>query len=97
MLTTADRELLVSQLQIDPDLLQRGGIRRVSNGEGREILGRNELTAGFGKWFDAWNTDKSGELTEEQLRDGINQEFNPFRGGGPQGAPPGPQGPPPGR
>jgi spore coat protein CotH len=44
-----------------------------------------ELTQGFLKWFDAWNTDQSGELTEEQLRAGINKDLSPFRGGPPPG------------
>ena len=56
-----------------------------------EHLTRDEFTQGFDKWFDAWNTDKSGLLTEDQLRNGMNQEFNPFRGGPPGG----PGGPPP--
>jgi hypothetical protein len=56
-------------------------------------LTRDEFTQGFAKWFDGWNTDKSGVLTDEQLRAGINQDLSPFRGppGGPGfGAPGGP-------
>jgi len=40
-------------------------------------LTREEVTQGFGKWFDAWNEDKSGVLSDEQLRDGLNQAFMP--------------------
>jgi spore coat protein H len=56
---------------------------------------RDEFTRGFARWFDAWDTDKSGLLTEEQLRAGINQDFSPARGnlGGPGFGPP--TGPPP--
>jgi len=57
------------------------------------VLTRDEFTQGFAKWFDGWNTDKSGVLTDEQLRAGINQDLSPFRGppGGPGfGAPGGP-------
>lgn len=43
-------------------------------------LTRAEVAQGFTRWFDSWNSDKSGILTDEQLRDGINQEFMP-RGG----------------
>jgi len=58
-------------------------------------LSRAEFTQGFAKWFAAWNTDKSGLLTDEQLRGGINQDLAPnfggMRGGpgfGPPGGPP---------
>ena len=44
-----------------------------------------EFIQGFLKWFDAWNTDHSGALTEEQLRAGVNQDLAPFRGGPPPG------------
>ena len=49
---------------------------------------RNEFTQGFAKLFEAWNTDKSGVLTDEQLRAGINQDLSPFRGGPPGGPSP---------
>jgi spore coat protein CotH len=49
-------------------------------------LTHNEFTEGFGKWFETWNADKSGLLTDEQLRAGINRDLAPFRGG-PPGAP----------
>ena len=48
-------------------------------------LTREEVTQGFTRWFESWNSDKSGILTDEQLRDGINQEFMP-RGGQPRRA-----------
>lgn len=51
-----------------------------------------EFTDGFGKWFAAWNKDGSGQLTEEQLREGINKDLSPMRGGFP-GGPRGPGGP----
>ena len=55
-----------------------------------------EFTAGFAKWFEGWNSDKSGALSEEQLRAGINRDLSPKRGaaaGGPDFGPPG-DGPP---
>ena len=36
-------------------------------------LTSDEMAKGFDTWFSAWNSDKSGLLTEEQLRDGLNQ------------------------
>ena len=48
-------------------------------------LAREEFIQGFAKWFEAWNTDPSGALTEEQLRAGINKLLPPFRGGPPDG------------
>jgi spore coat protein H len=44
-----------------------------------------EFTRGFRKWFESWNTDHSGVLTEDQLRAGIVQDLSPFRGGPPPG------------
>ena len=35
-----------------------------------------EAAAGFAKWFDAWNSDKSGILTQEQLRAGLNEDLS---------------------
>ena len=60
-------------------------------------LSKSEFVQGFDKWFTAWNTDKSGALTDEQLRAGINEDLSPFRGGGPPGGPfnAPPPGPPP--
>jgi len=46
-------------------------------------LARDEFTQGFAKWFQSWNTDKSGALTDEQLRAGINQDLSPFPNGTP--------------
>ena len=54
------------------------------------VITRVEFAQGFAKWFEAWNTDKSGALTDEQLRAGISQDLAPFRGGpgfGPPGGP----------
>jgi spore coat protein CotH len=45
----------------------------------------NEFKAGLAKWFEDWNSDKSGLMTEEQLRSGINRDLAPFRGGPPGG------------
>jgi spore coat protein H len=53
-------------------------------------LSHEEFTAGFAKWFSDWNSDKSGQLSEEQLRAGINRDLVPFRGGGPGFGPDGP-------
>jgi len=49
------------------------------------VVSQAEFAQGFLKWFDAWNTDHSGVLTEEQLRAGINKDLSPFRGGPPPG------------
>jgi len=35
-----------------------------------------EVAAGFAKWFDSWNTDKSGFLTREQLSAGLNEDLS---------------------
>ena len=36
----------------------------------------DEAAAGFARWFDSWNTDKSGFLTQDQLRAGLNQDLS---------------------
>lgn len=54
---------------------------------------RMELTQTFTQWFDAWNTNRTGVLTEEQLRAGIDRDLSPFRGGFPGFGPPGGPGP----
>jgi spore coat protein H len=54
-----------------------------ANRDGR--ISREEFIEGFCKWFDSWNTDHSGTLSEEQLRIGINKDLMPFRGGAPPG------------
>ncbi|MGE5609412.1 MAG: CotH kinase family protein [Bacillota bacterium] len=66
-------------------------------------LTRDELLQGFDKWFDTWDTDKTGILSSNQLRAGINKQFAPPPPGpgGPPNMPPGPAGlpntpPPPG-
>lgn len=58
-------------------------------------LSHDEFIAGFAKLFLNWNTDKSGALTEAQLREGLNRDLAPFHGGppgdpgfGPPDAPP---------
>ena len=45
---------------------------------------REEFTQGLGRLFEAWNTDKSGSLTEQQLRSGIEKDLSPPRGRFPQ-------------
>lgn len=67
------------------------------DGDKDGTITHDEFTRGFAKWFAAWNTDKSGVLTDEQLRAGINRDLSPFRGGPPGGpgfGPPGGQPPP---
>jgi len=51
-----------------------------------------EAAAGFAKWFDSWNTDKSGFLTQDQLRAGLNEDLS-TTAPGPFGRPPGPRPP----
>jgi len=48
-------------------------------------LTRDELLQGLDKWFDAWNTDKTGLLTDDQIRAGINKVLTPSRPGSPGG------------
>ncbi|MBI2947577.1 MAG: hypothetical protein HYY23_08015, partial [Verrucomicrobia bacterium] len=45
---------------------------------------RAEFAERFANWFEAWNTDKSGLLTDQQLRVGLGRDLLPI-----QGVPPG--------
>jgi hypothetical protein len=54
-----------------------------------------EFIQSFQRWFNSWNSDQSGVLTDDQLRAGINKDLSPFRVGplagfgfGPPGGPP---------
>jgi hypothetical protein len=40
-------------------------------------LTHDEFVAGFDKWFTNWNFDKTGQLTEAQLKAGISQDLIP--------------------
>jgi outer membrane protein assembly factor BamB len=57
-------------------------------------LTRDELKGTFEKWFAEWDSEKSGSLSEEKLREGLNSALprpnfggpgGPGRGGGPGG------------
>jgi hypothetical protein len=44
----------------------------------------------FAKWFADWDKDRSGVLSDDELRSGINQDLSPFRNGpSPAFGPPG--------
>ncbi|MDB6151945.1 MAG: hypothetical protein JWL90_398 [Chthoniobacteraceae bacterium] len=47
-------------------------------------LSHDEFLAGFNGWFETWNTDKTGTLTDEQLRAGIDKSLAMPRGNGPR-------------
>lgn len=42
-------------------------------------LTHDEFGAGFAKWFEDWDADKSGDLSEQELREGINRALAPTR------------------
>jgi hypothetical protein len=42
-------------------------------------LTREEAVQGFARWFADWNTDGAPQLTEEQLREGLNRALAPGR------------------
>ena len=48
---------------------------------------RQELKDTFAKWFTAWATNTSGELTQMELRDGRNAALPRPNFGGPRGGP----------
>jgi spore coat protein H len=48
-------------------------------------LTREELVSALGRWYDAWNTEKGGLLSEDELRAGIDNDvvLGPNGAGGP--------------
>jgi hypothetical protein len=79
-----------------PGMFLAGNVMEAFDANKDGKVTHDEFIAGFAKWFDDWNTDKSGTLTGEQLRAGINRTLSPFRGTPPGGADFGPpdDGPP---
>lgn len=59
-------------------------------------LARDEMKATFAKWADAWDPNKSGAITEDQIREGLNQTLAGGFGGGRQRREGGRPGGPPG-
>ena len=53
------------------------GFMRNLDSNGDKELTAAEAEQGFAKLFAKWNTDKSGSLTDEQLRTGLDQDFAP--------------------
>jgi spore coat protein H len=54
------------------------------------VVTPQELGQTLAKWFADWDKDRSGILSNEELRSGINQDLSPFRNGPPPGfGPPG--------
>ncbi|HEY6228568.1 MAG TPA: CotH kinase family protein [Verrucomicrobiae bacterium] len=53
------------------------GFMRNLDSNGDKELTASEVEQGFAKLFAKWNTDKSGSLTDEQLRTGLDQDFAP--------------------
>jgi spore coat protein H len=56
--------------------LAEGFMRNLDSDDDKELTAA-EFDQGMGKLFAKWNTDKSGSLTEEQLRIGLDQDFAP--------------------
>lgn len=44
-------------------------------------LTREEFRGGFSRWFDLWDTDLSGLLTQDTLAAGIERDLLPTMGG----------------
>lgn len=51
------------------------GFMRNLDADASKELTSAEVEQGFAKLFAKWNTDKSGSLSDEQLRSGIDQDF----------------------
>ena len=78
-----------------PGMFLGGGFLKALDQNKNGELTAEETSQGFKKWFAAWNTDKSGLLTEKQLTAGLNETLMPKPGEFPGGPGPGFQGGPP--
>lgn len=82
-----------------PGMFLAGAFMTALDNDKNGQVAKDEMGAAFAKWFKAWNKDGSAEITEEELRAGIDRDLAPqFPGPGGPGGPPGfrPPGPPPG-
>lgn len=75
-------------------------LRRLWDADNNNGVTREEMRAGLEKWFTAWSKDKTGDLDEEQVKEGLNASLmgmGPRPGGGrpPGGGPPREGGPGP--
>lgn len=61
------------------------GLFTVADADKNGSLIRAELKSTFEKWYGQWDSDKSGALTEEKLRDGLNAVLPQPEFGGPGG------------
>src|SRR5256885_10053575 len=50
-----------------------GGFLAQLDADKNGSLSRDEFVRGFEQWFKSWDKEKSGVLTEEQLRAGLNE------------------------
>ena len=76
-----------------PGMFLGNGFMTALDADKDGAITRDEFARGFTKWFESWNKNGGGLLTEEELRAGINQDLGPFRGGPPGSGPgPGPAG-----
>jgi hypothetical protein len=68
-----------------PAMLTDPGLFTAADADKDGFLTRAELTATFAKWSAEWDTDKSGSLNEEKLRNGLNAALPRPNFGGPDG------------
>lgn len=69
----------------DPSRFIASSLFSALDGNQDGSLTRAELKDTFGKWFGEWDTDKSGTLNEEKLRNGLSAALPRPNFGGPRG------------
>jgi hypothetical protein len=55
-----------------------------------KMITHDEVVAGFARWYEAWDAAKKAELTEPQVRKGLNKAL-PFSFGPPPAPPANPK------
>jgi hypothetical protein len=64
-----------------PGTFLGGAFLNVMDANKNGFVEQEEAKATFARWYREWS--KSGKLTDEELRAGINDGLNPFRGANP--------------
>lgn len=74
-----------------PGMFLAGSFMKALDADKNGQVAAPEMKGAFAQWFESWNKDGSDELSEDELRAGIDRDLAPqFPGfGGPPGPPPG--------
>ncbi|MBI4910762.1 MAG: CotH kinase family protein [Acidobacteria bacterium] len=61
----------------NPALIFERGFLAAFDVKDNHAIGKEQFLAAFARWFESWNSDHSGRLTEAQLRTGLERDMVP--------------------